>query len=1118
MNMQVGQNNSSNVAAKNNGQELSLSQSTEDPKLKEEAEKLKKELEQRTKNLEDRVRGASTNLSSSEESYREYKNSWNFFRGMGGEGAALEKQIETERKYKENLETQRQMLLETQSRVAKLMKEGNYALAKAVMEGKEQEYKQKISQASSQAMKGLQDTNKKLEETDKFLTRTETVLRTTRDGCVVAAAIVATGGAASAGFVAAAAAGTAAGTVVGGLSNLAEAGSHVANGNKGLGDALSDAAVQTGKDALTSAQIGISGGAGAATGKFLLGQAGKEVAKQVAISTTKKVVVGMAAGATSGFTGSALQTSTNLAMGTEQRSWGQIGTDTLRGTVVGSLSGGIGAKGQAGIDQMAANGTNTIMRTLAVKATADVAAPTALSLGSSYGSHYLFGTPAPTLEQSVQEVSMAILSSHVGAKTVANQQSGRTIKQEFTEMPTFAAMGTSIKNLYARQTPLPLVPKSTLQIPSQKVEVPKEVKDGSSFKASEKKGEVSVTKDETLPEGVEAQAISIEKEGRRSTEIKLSKEHADGVENKTPASLRKLEHEVAHANQKMIDPVKVDGSGNKIIMTEAEYMARRAFQELEARAHTDRAFDGIENIRELSEMSDLILGSKDYEKALAVAKEYGLTDADVANYKADYKNNINPNRDRLVQTSNSTETASEFVVESAETYESYGVLEKVIASDILIAYNKKLIAMSRNGSQLQTLLKGLSEKGKTFEEAVGDTKYKSKDGKSALEIARGDLEAFLEQNQEDVKIADLFGKNQGASSTNKSTNKNEEIAAKHTDSFKPQILKILDELSPLLEKNGKNGNQVDSNNIRRNKLERLLDPANPDLQANLKHLNKLANLKSQRIEIPDELIQSPKILSSDQIKAFDEANTMADNGETPLKISNKLKFEFCSNPTDKKLANDLGTAIGDNNYGIRSKAIELLEGANNISYNDIGNTKKFIERLIDANTKLKAKGLPTKDIGRIFDEAFDSYKNPKDLTLQEAIKGRYYEAYALEYELNLGMHVWAMGVKSQTNLVSVLKEIQKTYSGISIKFPNYPKDFLGTDIDMIMVDPSNPNRVIFVENKSSKDAKKKTNELQERNQKIIARDYDAIRVEKIQNGSLRKTIDTFDPKIDSLDN
>lgn len=430
---------------------LDNGQPTSSSEDKEKALELQKELEQRTKNLADRARGASSNLASSEESYREYKNSWNFFRGLGGEGGALEKQIETERAYKEKLDTQLAKEQETQKRVSELIKKGEYALAAAVMEGKEQEYKQQMASASNQAMQGLQSANRDLQKTDEFLTSTETVLRTTRDGCVIAAAIVATGGAASAGFVAAAAAGTGAAAVVGGASNLTRV---VADQTYGTGNyTLSSAVVDTGKDALTGLQIGVSGGAGAATGKLMLGQAGKEVGKQVVISMGRRVAVGMTSGAVSSLTGSVLQTSTNLAMGTEQRTWRQILADSTRQTIVGSLSGGIGVRGQGSIDQMITNGTNTMIKTLAIRATADVAAPTALSLSSAYGSHYLFGTPAPTAEQMIQETTMAILSSHVSAKVTANQQSGRTIRQEFTEMPTFVAMGRSIRNLYAKQVP-----------------------------------------------------------------------------------------------------------------------------------------------------------------------------------------------------------------------------------------------------------------------------------------------------------------------------------------------------------------------------------------------------------------------------------------------------------------------------------------------------------------------------------------------------------------------------------------------------------------------------------------------------------------------------------------
>ncbi|MBI3309550.1 MAG: hypothetical protein HYZ79_09295 [Candidatus Melainabacteria bacterium] len=436
---------------------------------KQDTLRLQQELDDRTKFMQERIGGANKNLQSSIEAYEDYKSSWNVFRKMGSESTALQKQIETERKYRDKLVQQEQELIKTQNRTKELIKKGEYALAKAVLEGKEQEYKQKMLAAGKEAQKGYQSANKDLEDTDRFLGKVETGMRYTRDGCVIAGAIIATGGAAAGGFAAAAAAGTAAGTVIGGTSNLARAvaDQSYGTGNYGLTDALKD----TGKDALTSVQIGLSGGAGAGAAKGVGSLLGKEVLKQ----TGGRVIVGMTAGGASGFTGSVLQTGTNIAMGKEERSWGQIAADTARGTVVGAMSGGIGAKGQAVIDNMAVHGTNTLIREVAVRATADVVAPTAISVGSSYGSAWLTGSETPTLEQVTQEASMAILSSYIGAKVTQNQQSGRQWHQDFTEAPTLSAVGSKVvSKLYAKQTPPPPAQQSkptTSPPPTQQTEV-----------------------------------------------------------------------------------------------------------------------------------------------------------------------------------------------------------------------------------------------------------------------------------------------------------------------------------------------------------------------------------------------------------------------------------------------------------------------------------------------------------------------------------------------------------------------------------------------------------------------------------------------------------------------
>ena len=686
--------------------------------VKQEAEKLKKELEQRAKNLKDRQRGASRNLQSSIESQREYNNSWNVFRGMGGEGAAHEKQIKIETKYKEKLDAQLVKEQKTQKRVQELMSKGEYALAKAVMEGKEQEYKQQMSQASKQVMQGLQDTNKQLQDTDKFLGKVETGMVIARNTCVIAAATVATGGTAGAlmagyGTVAGGAlaigVGTVAGTTVGGLSNFARAG---VDENY----SATDAVAQTITDAKSSAIAAASAVTGAGVAGKIIGKAGGE-----AVSLTTRLVAGSAAGGTGASVSTAINTTEQYVRAQnefkklygdqnipdeqkqklyeefmrERRLGGdQIVKDAAINIGIGMVSGGQGAKAQAARDA-----TGSVAKKILITTAEATGSSVAGLTGSALKGQLLNKDGSINVESVMQETISSGISSYIGGvstkQTLVTKGDKAAAKQhlieQFTTAPTLGLLGKKI--------PPPVIPKGPASKPekaegegeapptseptdvntadakpsdgevqanstetkptdvksaeSQKVEVPKKISESPSYKAVTKKGEVEVILDDSLPAGVKAQAeVVVEKDGSRKTIIKVDKETAEGIKNNNSEAIQRLHEEIDHANQKTIDPIIKNPGGTSKTMSEAEYTARRAFQEVTAESSSSSKVGGEKNGDVLAEMKKHI-DAGNYEEAIRLAR---LSDADVANYKSDYENNVNPNREKLIQRSNAVGT------------------------------------------------------------------------------------------------------------------------------------------------------------------------------------------------------------------------------------------------------------------------------------------------------------------------------------------------------------------------------------------------------------------------------------------------------------------------------
>jgi len=403
--------------------------------------------EQRLQQLDLRISGTDRSIESTQKELDRLTGLSRLF--SRGTRLGMQQNIEANMRYREQLVEQRQKMTDPIAQAKMFAEKGDFGRAKAILEGREKEYKEQMLKASKEARDGLGKAAQQLSESDKSLARTEAVLKTAQRGTVIAAAVVATAATAGAGapLLLTAAAGTAAGTGMGAVTNFTEAAGHVVQGNKDASKAIRDAAVQTGRDALTSAQIGISGGVAGAAGKAVIGQAGAQ-----AVPTLGRIVAsGMTAGGAAGLTGSVIQTGTNVAMGEEKRSLGRIVTDTVVQTGVGIVTGGIGARAQAAIRP----NTSTAMSVL-IRGGSDVVAPTVISVGSNV----LTTGKLPTLEEATQQVAIAILGSRMGAKTAQKYSDGTYTQNNWRQnlvsemqMPNFRSVSDSIGRLFKPKIP-----------------------------------------------------------------------------------------------------------------------------------------------------------------------------------------------------------------------------------------------------------------------------------------------------------------------------------------------------------------------------------------------------------------------------------------------------------------------------------------------------------------------------------------------------------------------------------------------------------------------------------------------------------------------------------------
>ena len=406
---------------------------TQDTKRKEEVTRLQDTLSERIKSVDSRLSGASGNVKQTQEDLR---NS-GFFGMVSGQKTALQEQSKAEEKYRDKVAKEREELLKIQSSADELVKQGQYEQAKAALEGSEEEYLRNMKYASKSLQAGYQSTNEQMKIADQFLGEIQTK---TKQVGVIAAATIATGGVASAGFLAAVVAGTVAGTGVGAVGNFTQA---AVDDRYSAKDALKD----TGKDALTSFQIGFGGGTGAAVGKAVIGQAGKQIAgqvvKQAAISTGRKVAAGMLGNGASNGMGSAIQASIGKATGEDKRSGWEITKDISIQTIVGLFTGSFAAGGQVKIDNMAALGTSSILKEAAIKIATEVAIPTVLTTGAAL----VEGKPLDSSEV-LRDVGTNILGAGVSAKVVASERAG------------VKTAGQQIEGFFHKTTPTTIPPQS----------------------------------------------------------------------------------------------------------------------------------------------------------------------------------------------------------------------------------------------------------------------------------------------------------------------------------------------------------------------------------------------------------------------------------------------------------------------------------------------------------------------------------------------------------------------------------------------------------------------------------------------------------------------------------
>ena len=394
--------------------------------LKQDITKLKKEAEQRIGRLNDEIQGADKDAKSVSDELTKLADDWRtaFFTYYTGTLTGLEQSYQAHVRHGNSLRSQKTLEESTLKKVNQLIEDGNLSEAHAVLSGKEQQFKNAMGNIYGQSFRDLKGANQQLAAAVESANRWESGLNTTKNVAVVGGAIIATGGLASFGLVAAAAGGTAAGTAIGAASNYIEASQQVAFGNMTREEAYQRAHERTRQDALTSAQIGISGGVAGTVARGTQGLLGVERATTL----SGRLVTGATAGGTSGLAGSLLNTGGNLATGNETRTTTQILVDTGAQTLVGATSGVFGAASQYKLDRLATqqSGSNTVTQQLLIRGVGEVVGPTALSTAGTLAAHKLTGREGPTSEELIANAGVNVIGAVTGAQVSARANKTKT--------------------------------------------------------------------------------------------------------------------------------------------------------------------------------------------------------------------------------------------------------------------------------------------------------------------------------------------------------------------------------------------------------------------------------------------------------------------------------------------------------------------------------------------------------------------------------------------------------------------------------------------------------------------------------------------------------------------